>query len=227
MRVALAALIYYLLLCISKYFHMEEKDAYAELASIRNLMERSAKFISLSGLSGIMAGIYALLGAGMAYKIVYGRRLDFQFRDFYINDPAIIWKLVWLALAVLVLSLGTGIYLTIRKANKKGENYWNPGSKRMLRSMLFPLVTGGLLILILLSRGLYEIISPVSLIFYGLAIVAASHYTYTDVKWLGIFEVILGLIAAWFPGYGLIFWTIGFGVLHIIYGTIMHFKYDR
>lgn len=206
---------------------MEEKEIYTELNSIRNLMERSAKFISLSGLSGIMAGIYALIGAGLGYYIVYGSSSGLQYRDYYVNEQEIIWKLFFIALLVLLLSLTTGIWLTLRKASKKNQNVWNPASKNLLVSMAIPLFTGGIFILILLFRGYYGILAPASLIFYGLSLVAASHYTYTDVKWLGILEILLGLFAALLPGYGIVFWTIGFGVLHIVYGSIMHFKYDR
>jgi len=206
---------------------MEEKDIYAEISSIRNLMERSSKFISLSGLSGVLAGIYALIGAAIAYKMVYLENSGLRVRDHYVNDPLVYWPLFLVALGVLVLSLATGIFLSIRKARKKGENFWNPGSKRLFSSLAIPLITGGLFILILLLRGEYGIIASASLIFYGLALVAGSNYTFSDVKWLGIFEIILGLLASLLPGYGLIFWSIGFGVLHILYGSIMHFKYDR
>jgi len=206
---------------------MQEKEIYSELSSIRNLMERSAKFISLSGLSGILAGIYALIGAGIGYYLVYGSSGGLDYRDYLVNDYDIILQLFFVALAVLVLSLGTGIFLTVRKANRSGEKVWNTSSKKLLVNMAIPLVTGGIFILILLYRGYFGIIAPATLIFYGLALVAGSHYTFTDVKWLGIYEIVLGLIAACLPGYGIIFWTIGFGVLHIIYGSIMHFRYDR
>jgi hypothetical protein len=206
---------------------MQEKDIYSELNSIRNLMERSAKFISLSGLSGILAGVYALIGAGLGYYVVYGTSGDLDYRDHYVNDEAVILQLFLIAVVVLVLSLTTGILLTVRKARSKGETVWNPSSKKLLVNMAIPLVTGGILILILLYRGYFGIIAPATLIFYGLALVAGSHYTVTDVKWLGIYEIVLGLIAACLPGFGIVFWTIGFGVLHIIYGSIMHFRYDR
>lgn len=206
---------------------MQERDIYSELNSIRNLMERSAKFISLSGLSGILAGVYALIGAGLAYYVVYGTSGDLDYRDHYVNDEAVILQLFLIAVVVLVLSLTTGILLTVRKAKSKGETVWNPSSKKLLVNMAIPLVTGGILILILLYRGYFGIIAPATLIFYGLALVAGSHYTVTDVKWLGIYEIVLGLIAACLPGFGIVFWTIGFGVLHIIYGSIMHFRYDR
>ncbi len=206
---------------------MEEKDIHAELSSIRNLMERSTKFISLSGLSGIMAGIYALIGAFIGYKIIYPANAGLQYRNFYVTDVEVILPLILVASGVLILSIITGIFLTIREAKKKREHFWNPVSKRLLTNLGIPLVTGGLFILILILRGEFGIVSSASLIFYGLALISGSHFTYTDVKWLGICEISLGLLAALFPGYGLIFWSLGFGVLHIVYGSIMHFKYNQ
>ncbi|MBC7565458.1 MAG: hypothetical protein H7223_00660 [Pedobacter sp.] len=206
---------------------MQDQDIYSELNSIRNLMERSAKFISLSGLSGILAGVYALVGACLAYYLVYGTTGGLDYGDHYVNEEAVVLQLFFIAIVVLVLSLSTGILLTVRKAKIKGEKVWNPSSKKLLVNMAIPLVTGGILILILLLRGYFGIIAPATLIFYGLALVAGSHYTFTDVKWLGIYEITLGLIAACLPGFGIFFWTIGFGVLHIIYGSIMHFRYDK
>ncbi|WP_207535148.1 hypothetical protein [Desertivirga arenae] len=206
---------------------MKEEDIYSELSSIRNLMERSSRFISLSGLSGVLAGVYALTGAFIAYRLVYREGSGLRLRDFYVNEPLILWPLFAIALAVLILSICTGVWLTIRQAKRKGENFWNPVSKRLLSSLCIPLFTGGFLILALIARGEYDIIAPVSLIFYGLALVSGSHYTYSDVKFLGFLEIALGLLAALMPGFGLVFWVIGFGFLHILYGAIMHFKYDK
>ena len=203
---------------------MEDKDLIAEINSIRNLMERSTRFISLSGLSGIMAGIYALVGAGLAYQLLNNSdnsatRLGY--------DEIVVEQLFLLAAAVLIFSVATGLLLTVRKAHKKGQSVWNQSSQSLLVNGAIPLVTGGIFSLIMLARGYYVVIAPCTLIFYGLAMVAASKYTFGDVKWLGIFDISLGLLAAVFPGYGLFFWALGFGVLHILYGTIMHFKYDR
>lgn len=206
---------------------MKEKDIYSELSSIRNMMERSSKFISLSGLSGVMAGIYALIGGYIGYRLVYPDSGSLRYRNHYVNDPAILWQLIIIALAILVLSISTGLWLTMRNARKKGDSFWNPGSKRLFINLSIPLLSGGLFILILLYRGEYDIISPVCLIFYGLSLVSGSHYTFSDVKWLGFCEIITGLLAALLPGYGLIFWIIGFGLLHILYGSVMYFKYDK
>ena len=218
---------------------MEEKEIHDDLAAIRNVMERSSKFISLSGLSGILAGIYALIGAAVAYKIVYhptppdvSRYIDrdpaitvglFYGRD----DSVIIFQLLIVAVLVLFASLITGFILTRNKAKRKGQSIWGKVSQSLLFNMAVPLVSGGALIFILLLRQHYGIVAGASLIFYGLSLVSASNFTFTDVRYLGISEIILGLIAACLPGYGLLFWAIGFGVLHIIYGSLMYLRYDR
>jgi hypothetical protein len=195
---------------------VEEKEIHDELSAIRGLMERSSKFISLSGLSGILAGVYALIGAGLAYCYLL------RYEEFEAELGFIV-----LGIMVLILSILTGLILTKRQAKKKGQSIWGKTSRSLLFHMSVPLITGGILIFIFVSRGYYGIIAPTTLIFYGLSLVSASNFTFTDVKYLGLLEIVLGLIAACLPGYGLLFWAIGFGLLHIIYGSMMYLKYDR
>jgi uncharacterized membrane protein HdeD (DUF308 family) len=206
---------------------MKEREIHAELASIRDLMERSSKFMSLSGLSGVLAGIYALIGARTGYGIVYAKYGGPTVTEGYAENPAVYHQLVLIALSVLVLSIATCILLSIRQAKRNGQQAWNPVSRRMLGSMAVPLATGGLFIIILLTRAQYDLVSPACLLFYGLSLVAASQYTFRDIKWLGLCEVALGLVATFLPAYALLCWVLGFGILHIVYGTIMHVKYDR
>ena len=206
---------------------MEEKEIQDELASIRRLMERSSKFISLSGLSGILAGIYALIAAGLAYSIVYSGSSRIYTSLNLHTDPVPLYDLIAIASLTLLLSVVTGVILTTKKAKRKGQPVWGKTSQALLFHMATPLVTGGIVILIFIFRGYYGIVGPTSLIFYGLSLVGASNFTFTMVKYLGLCEIILGLIAACLPGYGLLFWAIGFGVLHIVYGSLMYLKYDR
>jgi general stress protein CsbA len=206
---------------------VEEKEIQDELASIRSLMERSSKFISLSGLSGILAGVYALIAAGLAYSIVYSGSSRVYTRLNLHTDPTPLYNLIAIAAFTLLLSVVTGVILTTKKAKRKGQPVWGKISQSLLFHMATPLVTGGIVILIFLFRGYYGIVGPTSLIFYGLSLVGASNFTFTMVKYLGLCEIILGLIAACLPGYGLLFWAIGFGVLHIVYGSLMYLKYDR
>lgn len=206
---------------------MEEKDIRNELASIRNIMERSSKFISLSGLSGILAGIYALIGSAIAYLLVYqGTSRVYTSADVPAHRETL-YYLAATAVIILVISLITCFVLSKRQAKRKGQAIWGKISQSLMFHMAIPLITGGILILIFISRGYYGIVSPCCLIFYGLSLISASNFTFSDVKYLGILEIILGLIAACLPGYGLLFWAIGFGVLHIIYGSMMYLKYDK
>ncbi|MFA6249853.1 MAG: hypothetical protein WC615_23165 [Mucilaginibacter sp.] len=210
---------------------MKENEIQDELTSIRSLMERSSKFISLSGLSGVLAGIYALIGAALGYKIIYGSGGFFSYREYVMADvnrqPMSLYTLILIALAVLVASIVTGVALTFRKAKKKGQPVWGNTSRQLLFNMAVPLFTGGALMLVLINRGYFGVVASASLIFYGLALVNASIFTFKDVRYLGICDIFLGLLAGLLPGYGLLFWAIGFGVLHIVYGSIMYLKYDR
>lgn len=205
---------------------MEEKQIHDDLASIRSLMERSSKFISLSGLSGVLAGVYALVGVGIIYFKLGGSNAAYSVIPGW---HTIIYYLpsstIWIAIGVLIASVVTCVVLSTYKAKKKGQQVWGPASKALLFNISMPLLAGGLFIIILLGKGVFEFIIPASLIFYGLALVSASNYTFGLVKYLGILQIALGLIAALLPGYGLLFWALGFGVLHIIYGSIMYFKY--
>jgi hypothetical protein len=202
---------------------MKEEELHDELASIRNIMERSSKFISLSGLSGILAGVYALIGASIVYKELYPQLPKLNRSTiglFYGCDMSVnALYVLAVALIVFIVSIGTGVFLTIRKAKKYNQPVWGNTSRTLLLNMLVPLITGGVLILILLNRGYYNVVSPLCLIFYGLALINASNFTFKDVRYLGLLEIILGLISACIPNYGLQFWAIGFGVLHIIYGS--------
>jgi hypothetical protein len=200
-----------------------EKD----IASIRTMMERSAKFISLSGLSGVLAGAYALLGAVAAYYTVHYPISPLHFRIYSIQDPDTLWKLVVIATLVLLASVSTGLWLSQKKAKKHGLELWSAASKRMVLNLAVPLVSGGIFILIMLYTGHFGLAAPACLIFYGVALIQGSANTYDEVRYLGYCEIVLGLISAIVPGYGLIFWALGFGVLHIVYGTIMYNKYDK
>lgn len=197
-----------------------------DLASIRHMMERSVRFLSLSGLSGILAGIYALIGSTIAYYLVYYPHSPFGFRIRYVNEQEVVIQLLLTAGFVLFASLISGYFLTVGKARRKGLKAWDKSSRRLFINMAIPLAAGGVLIIALLSRGYFMIVAPACLLFYGLALINGSHFTYSDVRYLGYFQVALGLLCAFFPGFGLIFWALGFGVLHIVYGIIMYNKYE-
>lgn len=200
-----------------------EKDKYLnDLAEIKNIMGRSTQFMSLSGLAGVMAGIYALIGACFVQYLIENHNSQI------ITLESTTFKLILLtASIVLVLSVITALVITYFKTKKSSESMWNPVSKRLLINFLIPLITGGIFTILLLFQKVYGIIGAVTLIFYGLACVNASKYTLKDIRYLGISLIIIGLLATAFPGNSLYFWAIGFGFFHIFYGIIMYVKYER
>ncbi|MFS4482107.1 hypothetical protein ACKGJY_03760 [Hyunsoonleella sp. 2307UL5-6] len=200
---------------------MESKDYLKDISEIKNMMNKSSRFISLSGLSGILAGIYALIGAAIVYWLVTDYSYGVLKLDGWVFDTCIL-----ILCMVAVLSIGTGILLTTKKAKKHGAKIWDNTSRRLVFNFLIPLIVGGLYILIILGQGKYGQSGGLMLIFYGLALVNASKYSIGDIQYLGYIQIVLGLIGAWKPGYGFWLWVIGFGVMHIVYGSWMHFKYD-
>lgn len=196
---------------------MSEKDYLKDISEIKNLMDRSSRFISLSGLSGIFAGIYAIIGAAIAYAYLFpepGEFLTLHSWNFKL--------LLALLASVLVLSVVTAYLLTTRRAKNNNEKIWDATTKRLLVNFLIPLVTGGIYIIIKLNSQHYGLTASLMLIFYGLALVNASKYTIGNVKYLGYAQIIIGLICAALPGYGFWFWLLGFGFFHIIYGSLMY-----
>ncbi len=213
---------------------MDKRNEHLEtLSEIRSLMERSSRFISLSGLSGVAAGVFALIGAAMVYFYLEITPFETK-RLYYAVDPSRIkWGMDYLtfflvdAALVFLFALAGGIFFTTRKAKKKGQKIWDPLTKRLVINTAIPLIAGGLYCLGLLYHNMFGLVAPSTLIFYGLACINGSKYTLTDIRYLGICEIILGVIAIFNIGYGLEFWAFGFGFLHIIYGLVMYYKYEK
>jgi hypothetical protein len=203
---------------------MDKQKYLDDLHDIKHMMERSSRFISLSGISGILAGIFALIAAFFAYKTIYNKQDYLGYQNVLLNRETIFTLLV-IGSVTLVLSIGAGIFFTTKKARKENQKLWDRQTRRLLINLSIPLVTGGILCLMLLFEGLIGLIAPLTLIFYGLALVNASKYTLSEIRSLGLIEILTGLLAILFIGYGLWFWSFGFGVLHIIYGIVMQRKY--
>jgi hypothetical protein len=206
-----------------------------ELREIRSLMERSSRFIGLSGLSGVAAGVCALLGATFVYyyldltpfetdksyvyyaKALHSSKWGLFYQEFFLLTGA----------ATVVAAVLFGIFFTTRQAKRKGQKIWDKTALRLLVNMAIPLGAGGLFCLAMMQHGQLAFVAPATLVFYGLALVNGSKYTLHDVFYLGLAEIALGILAMFMLRFGLEFWAVGFGLLHIIYGTMMYFKYER
>lgn len=207
-----------------------QPDSLQDVQDIKRMMERSSRFISLSGLSGVSAGICALSGAAYArYGVFQHYYTDYNERGFFeANDfRSLKTTLIAIAAIVFVAAFLSAFYFTWKKAGNQGVSLWNHTSRRLFWNMLIPLVAGGLFILSMLQYDEWRFIAPACLIFYGLALVNASKYTLTDIRYLGYCEILIGILNMQWIGYGLYFWALGFGVMHIVYGIIMWWKYER
>lgn len=202
---------------------MEEKYI-NDLKEIKEMMNRSSRFISLSGISGIATGVIALAGAFAAYGFVFR---NISAPGYYQLDMPIevSLRILFVAFGTLLLGLMTGIYFTTRETRKRKLPVWDYQTKRLLVNLSIPLLTGGIVCLLFLFNGFPGLLAPMTLIFYGLALVNAGKYTLTEVRSLGLIEIFLGLLAMLWIDYGLLFWALGFGILHIVYGLIIQRKY--
>jgi len=202
-----------------------------DLQAIREIMERSSKFLSLSGLSGIFAGICALIGTAMAWFLILGNA-NIRYHEYIqgSGSPSASILSLYLAIdALLILGFAVlgAVYFSYRKARKAGQAIWTGSARRMIIHLMIPLVAGGLFILILMFRNHLDMIVPAMLIFYGLSLVNAGKYTLGEIHYLGLTEIALGMLAGVFIQYGLFIWMIGFGVMHIVYGMVMFYRYER
>lgn len=196
-----------------------------DLSHIRSMMERSSRFISLSGLSGVFAGISAIIGGMYAYQLFGTNGISYMDGSSYHENSNLVRELFFTASIVLFSALTFATFFTWRKSRKYNLPIWTTATKKMLFNLAIPLFVGGVFCIALLGYKIYFLIAPTTLLFYGLALINAEKYTFSDIKYLGFCELILGCVSLFYLEYGLVFWIIGFGLLHVLYGLIMFKKY--
>jgi len=208
--------------------NQNQSETLKEISDIKRIMERSSRFISLSGLSGVVAGLCALTGAYFANNTIKNF-YDYNHEELTrnIGPEALKMRLLMIAAIVLAASLILAFLFTWRRAKQNHLPIWDLTARKLVWNVLIPLISGGLFILAMLQYSEWRFVAPACLIFYGLALVNGSKYTLTDIRYLGYLEIILGLVNTQYTGYGLYFWAAGFGILHIIYGAIMWWKYEK
>ncbi len=212
--------------------HQDIDDPRAALADIRHMMSRTSRLLSLSGLSGVWAGLCALVAAGLAYA--KAGTYPFEGVDYYTaffrqtGRVADIEPYVFTSgLITMVVAVAGAVFFTMRRVRTTGTRLWNAQTRAMLEAMAVPLVAGGLLVIAHWVHGDYGYSASITLIFYGLALLAGGRYTLDEIRTLGYCEVALGVVTAFFPNYGTDAWAFGFGVLHIVYGGLMWWRYER
>jgi len=203
---------------------MNQEKYIQDIKEIKEMMNRSGRFVSLSGVSGVVAGIIALISAYIAYEFIYVESSFYSYKILSISNHTI-QQILILASITIVVAVSAVIILTHKTSSKQNQKLWNKHSKLLLINLAIPLFTGGIVCIVLMINGIVGVVAPLTLVFYGLALVNAGKYTLDDIRSLGIAQILLGLIGLYFIGYGLILWAFGFGILHIVYGVRMRLKY--
>jgi heme/copper-type cytochrome/quinol oxidase subunit 3 len=216
----------------------DTSEQLSAIKDIKQMMERSSRFISLSGWSGISAGTCALVGAWFAYRVIGRSRYatDNELveksrsysNDGYVSVEEFMGNRLFLIAALtFVAAFISAFIFTYIKSRKNNTPIWGTSAQRLLINVSVPMIAGGVFLLKLIHNGSYGLIAPGCLLFYGLALLNGSKYTLGEIRYLGYCEIILGIVSCWFIGWGLYFWAVGFGVLHIVYGAFMLNKYER
>lgn len=202
-----------------------DNQKYAEdIKEIRDIMNRTTRFISLSGLSGVSTGITALAGAWLSYQWVFKDR-DYLVHHAVEMESNLFTGLIFIALATLISAIVAAVFFTRRKAMKQNQRVFGIPSKQLLLNLSIPLVAGGFYCLLVLLKGYVGILPSLTLIFYGLALINGSKHTLTEIRNLGMIQILLGLLAYQFIDYSLLLWALGFGLIQMLYGFIIHMKY--
>jgi len=214
-------------------FMGEQQQPLEDLQHIKKMMERSSRFISLSGLSGIAAGICALVGAWFANGVIVDNGGPSGYRELVSKTLEVTslqdfmgHRLFQIAIYTFIGAFISAFLFTWLRSRKNDVPLWGYTSRRLLINVSVPMIAGGIYLFKQMQFGNYGLIAPGCLIFYGLALVNASKYTLGEVRYLGYCQILLGIVNCWFVGYGLYFWAVGFGLLHIIYGSVMWYKYE-
>lgn len=204
----------------------KQNESFQELQHIKRMMERSTKFSSLSGFSGVAAGICALAGIWFVVKTIAQWKQS-NIENLNVSKDELATQLLLIAVATFIAAAFSSFIFVYLRCKKLGIPVLGMSARRVIINIAIPLFVGGLFIFRLATAGTFLLIPPACLIFYGLALVNASKYTLDEIRYLGYSEIIIGIINLWILGYGLIFWGIGFGLLHIIYGIIIWWKYEK
>ncbi len=191
----------------------DAREAEENLRVIRQLMERSTKYSTFSGFSGILAGAASITGCLVT-------------RSLSQTDPAafrvaflVTWSLV------ILFAIGADYLLTKRRAARVGKRVLSRLGKQMFLASAPGLGTGALLTLYFLRHNLLGDIYPVWMLCYGIAVCAVGLFSQREVSYLGAAFLLAGAATLLFcPTFGLPMMAVTFGAFHILYGIAVSRK---
>ena len=199
-------------------------------------LEQSSRFISLSGFSGIFVGLCGLLGAYITHNLVSTEsHTDKEMLEIiggfdYYNMTVhqfVGENLIFLALFTILFALLFAFYFTTLRSRRNRVPIWDEKIKRQISVLCLPNIVGAIFIMRLVLTANYGYIVPSALIFYAISLINIRRFTTGEVALLGYLLLLLGVVNLWMQGWGILFFGFGFGVLHVIYGIVTFFLYER
>ena len=201
---------------------MSKKDYLKDISEIKNMMNKSSRFNSLSGISGIATGIYAIIGSLIGYQYVTKNNIEIS------NLDRFHFSLLFADLVLIIfLSLITSLIITRRKVKVDGISSGSILTKKMLSNFLIILIPSTIYVLILILNHDFVGAGSLMLFFYGASLINASHNTLEEIKTLGLIEIVLGILIILIPAFAFWIWLIGAGIIHVIFGLYMYFKHEN
>jgi hypothetical protein len=195
------------------------EEARENLRVIRQTMERSTKYSTLSGLSGVLIGLAAIAGV-LATNWLTG---DAPPGASVYRHPSAL-ALVWVS--VLVMAVAIDFACNKRRAARVGKHVVSPLGAHIVLAALPAFLAGGVLTLFFYQHALLYYVWGVWMLSYGLAISAVGLFSVKPVLALGAAFVLAGAVTLLLPlPYHLYMMALTFGGFHIGYGVVMARKH--
>lgn len=210
---------------------MKENEVKQTLDDIREMMSKSSRFQAISGWSIIVIGLLAGIASLMAAAVIGVADVPFfdnLQRYSTLNTPLKIRIAALIALILFTVCLLIVFVFAIVKSKRHNLPFaFDKRMRQMLLDFFIPLIAGGLFSMAMVMQQHYGLTSSIMLMFYGLALINCSHYTYPILRWLGYTELLIGIIDCFTMSHALLFWFLGFSVAHILFGIIYVLMFDR
>jgi hypothetical protein len=178
------------------------------LRFIRETMERAGSFTAVSGWGQIAIGVSAVLAAWIASQQI----------------ATALWLAVWMGEALV--SLAIGVATAGWKAHRAGMPLLSGPGRKFVLSLAPPLVAGALLTIVLFQAGLIQLLPGVWMLLFGVGVVTAGAFSVRIVPVMGCAFMLLGAVALFLPlGWGNALMAAGFGGLHLVFGSVIAWRY--
>ena len=190
------------------------KQAAEDLKAIRSLMEKATVYRAISAPSALAAGLMCWVATLLVYFVPISSR-----------PPVFLacWGLL------LVLSSLANAWFLWRASKLRGEEFVSPGMRVALRSLLPPMLAGGIFSLWLLFKtGDTTTTVNLWILFYGLALLTTQEFAPRSIPLLGWAFTLTGLAVfiwggevlkhVWQPS--TILMALTFGSYHIVYAIL-------